>query len=85
MARRVRWLHVLSANGLGGTARLSCTRRSRCVRDATTAGVLTEVGEPGCGVTPSPLERRFEADVDVAPGRILLLEFSGQQALILRR
>jgi hypothetical protein len=34
---------------------------------------------------PPPLARRFEADVDVAPGRILLLELSSQQELVLRR
>jgi hypothetical protein len=33
---------------------------------------------------PPPLERRFAADVDVAPGRILLLELSNQQELVLR-
>jgi hypothetical protein len=47
---------------------------------------LTEAGGPGTRRdAPSPLERRFEADVDVTPGRVLLLELSGQQELILRR
>ena len=86
MARRVRWLHVLSANGLRRDGppfvyEDVALRSGRYHREA----FPTEVGEPGTRRdAPSPLERRFEADVDVAPGRILLLELSGQQALILR-
>ena len=86
MARRVRWLHVLSANGLRGDGppfvhQEVALRSGRYHREA----FLTEVSEPGTRRdAPSPRERRFEADVDDAPGRILLLELSGQQALILR-
>jgi hypothetical protein len=42
-------------------------------------------GPAGRSDAPPPLERRFEADVDVASGRILVLELSNQQELVLRR
>jgi hypothetical protein len=46
---------------------------------------LAEGGGPASGSdAPPPLVRRFAADVDVAPGRILLLELSSQQELVLR-
>jgi hypothetical protein len=47
---------------------------------------LAEGGGPATrSDAPPPLERRFAADVDVAPGRVLLLELSNQQELVLRR
>jgi hypothetical protein len=46
---------------------------------------LAEGGGPATrSDAPPPLERRFAADVDVVPGRILLLELSSQQELVLR-
>jgi hypothetical protein len=49
--------------------------------------ILAEAGRlPGrSSDAPPALERRFAADVDVAPGRVLLLELSSQQELVLRR
>jgi hypothetical protein len=47
---------------------------------------LAEVGGPASRGDAAPLfERRFAADVDVAAGRILLLELSSHQELVLRR
>lgn len=82
MARRVRWLHVLSANGLRGDGppfvyEDVALRSGRYHREA----FLTEVGEPGTRRdAPSPLERRFETpggrrpvpyDVSHRPARLL--------------
>jgi hypothetical protein len=47
---------------------------------------LAEIGGRATRSDASPpLERRFEADVDVPSGRILLLELSSNQELVLRR
>jgi hypothetical protein len=45
---------------------------------------LAESGGPA-GRSDPLFERRFEANVDVEPGRVLLLELSSQQELVLRR
>jgi hypothetical protein len=47
---------------------------------------LAETGGPATRSDAPPLfARGFAADVDVAPGRVLLLELSNQQDLVLRR
>jgi hypothetical protein len=47
---------------------------------------LAEAGEaPKRGAAAAPLERRLEADVDVASRQVLLLELSSQRELTLRR